>query len=188
MLIQSNRIFKVGTKYDKTPEYYNSRIIQGSLLAISSTSAATKRRANYSHYFSKTAVRNVEFSVQQKIQRFLHILEEHIRTKQPVDLWRGYRCLTSDIIIDYAYQEDFKALSSPNFKHPIIEALSDTLESSAWRVAPYFGRTVAIIESFLFNLPSQILHYVSPPMVSIRKFQEVWSQDFTCAVAQRPVG
>lgn len=109
------RILKVGTTLDRRWHLYSTRPLQGSLIAIPRTAAANQQREAYCQYFSKHAVRGVENLVNRKIGQFIDILAMSAKEHLSIDLSRAYRCLTADIIMFYAYREDFEGLVSPGF-------------------------------------------------------------------------
>lgn len=165
------RIFKVGSVFDKSWEFYSSPVIQGSLVAIPGTAAATKRRDAYNHHFSKLAIRRAEELIQAKISQLIDRFRSIAKENRSVDLTRGYRCLTADIITEYIYQEDFGGLSSKDFRHPIIEALDKLMTSLVWTI--YFRRTFAVLDTIGSLLSDRVLAYLSPQILAIKQFQAV---------------
>ena len=166
-----DRIFKVGTIFDKSWEFYDFRFMRGSVITIPGTPAATKRRELYHHYFSKLAIRRADDMIQKKISLLVDVLRSMAKENRPVNLSRGYRCLTADIITEYAYQEDFGGLNSKEFIHPVIEACDVLMESTNWPT--YFRRTVKLLDTIGNLLPDIALAYLSPQLLAVREFQRV---------------
>lgn len=106
-----------------------------------------------------------------RIHRFIDILAESMRERKPVDLSRGFRCLTADLIISYAYGQEFGGLNSKNFKHPVIEAADDLMTSTQW--ATYFRRTFAVIDIMVGMLPDRVLKHLAPQLLAVRRFESV---------------
>ncbi|MCJ1422885.1 hypothetical protein MMC29_000765 [Sticta canariensis] len=164
-----HKIFKVGTPFDKRRESYSSPAIKGSLVAILGTAAAIKRRDAYNHHFSKLAIRRAEGLIQAKISQLVDRFRSIAKENRPVDLTRGYRCLTADIITEYIYQEDFGGLSSKDFRHPLIEACDTLFKGSTWSV--YFRRTFAVLDRIGSLLSDRTLAFLSPSVSAIKQFQ-----------------
>ena len=168
-----DRVFKVGTVFYKSWEFYYSRPMRRSLLAIPGTPAANKRRELYTHYFSKLAIRRANDLIQTKLSLLVDVFRSMAKENRPVNLSRGYRCLTADIITEYGYQENFGGLKSKEFTNPVIEACDELMESTRWPV--YFRRTVSLLDTIGSLLPDTALAYFSPQLLAIRGFERVRS-------------
>lgn len=166
-----DRIFKVGTPFDKRWEFYSTPPLRGSLLVIPGTAAAGKRRDAYNHHFSKPAIRRAEDLIQEKVSQFIDVLTSMAKENLQVDLSRGFRCLTADTITKYVYQEDFGGLDSKGFSHPVPPAVEGLLESSKW--ASHFGGTVAVIAKIANHVPDKALAYFAPQLSAVRNFEAV---------------
>ena len=166
-----DRVFKVGTAFDKRWEFYSSPVLKGSLVAIPGTAAALKRRDAHNHHFSKLAIRRAEGLIQAKISQLVDQFRSIAKENRPVDLTLGYRCLTADIITEYIYKEDFGGLSSKDFRHPVIEACDTVITSSVWTV--YFRRTFAVLDRIGSLLSDRALAFLSPQILAIKQYQAV---------------
>ena len=140
-------------------------------MGIPGTPAAVKRRELYHHYFSKTAIRRADALIQEKISLLVDVLGSMAKDNRPVNLSRGYRCLTADIVSEYVYQEEFGGLNSKDFIHPVIEACDQLVESTMWPT--YFRRTFALLDTIASLLPDIALTYLSPQLLAVREFQRV---------------
>ena len=169
--MEEDRIFKVGTTFDKNWEFYDRPSLQGSVVSIPGTAAANKRRDGYNHHFSKLAVRRADELIQAKIYQMMDRFRDTAKENRSVDLTRGYRCLTADVITEYIYQEDFGGLGSKDFKHPVIEACDALMTGSAGSV--YFTRTFAVLERIGSLLSDRALAFLSPPVFAVKQFQAV---------------
>lgn len=121
------------------------------MIAIPGTPAAKERREACNYFFSKAAVRRIEFLVQDK---------EAAENHELVDLSCGFRCLAADIIVDYAYRQDFGGLSAKSFRHLVIDTADDLARVTQW--ATYFRRTFLVLESILGWMPNALLRKLSP--------------------------
>lgn len=77
--------------------------------------------------FSKAAIRGVEFLITKDIARFLAKLRVAAIEKTPVNLTRGFQCLTGDIVMNYAFQENLGGIDAPNFELPLLLAQDNLL-------------------------------------------------------------
>jgi len=174
-----NKIYSVNTEFDKQRELYSASQFQGSLSSIPGTTAAKVRRDAYNQYFSSTAIREAEGLIFEKVQRFANILAagsvysdgrgERGESSWIFDLSRGFRCMTADIIVKYAYGGDFGGLEAKDFEHPVINVVEDLTKNAQW--ASYFRRTFAVIEGVLNVLPDKLLAFFSPEMQAMRDFE-----------------
>ncbi|KAI9855341.1 MAG: hypothetical protein M1813_009799, partial [Trichoglossum hirsutum] len=165
------RIHKVGSNFTKDPEFYANPMIGLSLLCTVDPTEAKKRKDAFHPFFSKTAVRRVEFLCHAKVSQFLNILEEAASNSTVVDMYRGFGCLTADVILDYSYQRDFSALSTKDFKSGIVDAFTDLTTTAQF--GTYFRRCYAVGDWVANQLPKGILAWVSPPMLTVVEFKEV---------------
>ena len=145
--------------------------MRGSLIAIPTTHAARHRKEAYARYFSKIAIQNIEPLIQSKLNRFLKLLREAANSDEYIDLCRGFRCLSAEIIMDYTYKEDFGALNSFRFTHPVIEAAEELISSAPWQT--YFPKTFALLDSVAGMMPDWLLGKLSPQLLAIEEFQRV---------------
>lgn len=166
-----DRIYKVGTPFDKDRRFYNIGPLRGSLVYIPGTAAATKRRDTYSHHFSKSAIRRADDLIQSKISQLVDTFRAMANENQSIDLSRGYRCLTADILNEYVYHEDFGGISSEEFKHPVIEASGELIGSVQW--AKNFVGIFEFFDKVASLIPDRALGYLSPHLLAVREFEAV---------------
>ncbi|KAI9784345.1 MAG: hypothetical protein M1839_002406 [Geoglossum umbratile] len=164
------QIYKVGTEFSKAKEYYDSPLLRGSLLCIRETPEAKKRKDAFNPFFSKAAVRRVEFLSHAKLAQFLGHLKKAAEDSTVVDISRGFRCLTADVIMHYSYQKDFGALDSKDFKCDVIDAFDDLAKTA--QLGTYFKRTFDMMDWLAGLLPKSVLAKIMPPMVTVVEFQE----------------
>ena len=83
----------------------------------------------------------------------------------------GFRCLTADVIVDYAYGEDFGGLRTKNFMHPAIAAGDTLLIYAQWAI--YFRKIFYTLDVFCDWLPDKVLKVLSPQVLAMRNFKLV---------------
>ena len=107
----------------------------------------------------------------RKIQDFISLVLLQSNQGLTIDLSRGYRCLTADLILQYAHHEDLGSLRSPRFVHPLLEAADHLVTSTQW--ATYFRRTFAVVEFLVMLLPNRALKNLSPELLALYEFEKV---------------
>ncbi|KAL8787525.1 MAG: hypothetical protein Q9213_002183 [Squamulea squamosa] len=165
------KIIRVGTDFVKPWKFYNPRAIEGSLLNILDTPTARQRKEAYAHYFSQDAIAKIEPQIHQKVDQFLALLQRATKSHNPVDLSMGFLCLVADVIVDYAYREEFGGMSVEDFTHPLIEAGDSLLVWTQWGL--YFCKFFTTLDVVTDWLPDKLLAWVSLQLMSIRNFQLV---------------
>lgn len=81
------------------------------------------RRKDTMGQLSKQKVELLRPLVTEKLSIFLGHVQQLSEARQPVNILAGWRCLTLDIISDYAFGQCLDALKDPNFKCDMIDTL-----------------------------------------------------------------
>ncbi|KAF3921535.1 hypothetical protein AA313_de0201857 [Arthrobotrys entomopaga] len=164
-----NTIFKVGTKFGKSQRYYDSPTSTGqSLIDLRDFHAVHLRRSALQPYFSKNTVRKLEGLIQSKVDLFLNRLTENLGST--VNLSRGFRCVTADIITTYSYEKCFNALHHPTFSPDWMIAFEDLIHTANLIVT--LPRLVAGIEWLFENVISKNLAMlISPNLAHSKEFE-----------------
>ena len=167
-------IFRVGTDFSKKWDFYNSRVVEGSLLNILDTPSAKPRREAFVRHFSRGAIARFEPRILSRIDSFIKILRVAGRSATPVNLSRAFRCFAADVIMDFAFQEDFGALGVKDFAHPIILASDSLLIFAQWGF--YFRKMFYALERLIESLPNQLLKHVFPSVMGMKNLIDVSTQ------------
>ncbi|KAF3914190.1 hypothetical protein ABW20_dc0100747 [Dactylellina cionopaga] len=162
------RIYKVGTKFPKTAYYYSSPSTKHSLLDLRDFHAVHLRRGALQPYFSKQAVRRLEGLIQNKIDHFLNRLSEIDST---INLSRGFRCLTCDIITTYSYEKCFEAIDHPTFSPSWLLALEDLITTANFTIT--LPRVIVFVKWVFDNLISRnAARKISANIANAMEFEE----------------
>ncbi|KAF3316164.1 hypothetical protein TWF173_002494 [Orbilia oligospora] len=166
-----NQIYKVNTKFSKSSDFYNHPSANESVVETVDIKEAHARRAAFAPYFSKTAVHKLEDLMQSKVTFFLTRIQE-LGTN--INISRGFRCLTVDIITTYSYEESFNALSDPTFSPGWLLGFESLLDTTA--IQNFAPGTVATIEYVLGNfIPRSYVSKISPMVGDVLKFTDTCS-------------
>ncbi|KAK6539376.1 hypothetical protein TWF694_009602 [Orbilia ellipsospora] len=165
-----NTIFKVGTKFAKSQRYYDGPTSTGeSVIDLRDFHGAHLRRSALQPYFSKQTVRKLEGLVQSKVDLFLTRLTEKLGST--INLSRGFRCVTADIITTYSYERCFEALDHPTFSPDWMIAFEDLIRSANLIVT--LPKLVACIDWLFANVISKDLAMmISPNLAHSRDFED----------------
>ncbi len=121
------------------------------------------RRNLFSSYFSRESLRRAEPHIQNLISKFLSILQGAASEDEgkTVNLSMGFRCLTSDVIMNFSFNKPLGALDSGEFEFPLTRALKEAVAISQWSV--YFPSSFRILFQWIDNLPLWVLdRYMKP--------------------------
>ncbi|KAK6501991.1 hypothetical protein TWF481_009809 [Arthrobotrys musiformis] len=166
-----NQIYKVNTKFPKSLDFYNHPSANESIVETVNIKDAHARRAALAPYFSKPAVRKLEDLIQSKVSLFLSRVQE-IGTN--VNITRGFRCLTVDIITSYSYEESFDSLSHPTFTPGWLLGFEQLIETTA--VQNFLPNVFAVMEFVMEKfLPRSLVLTLSPIMGDVLNFKDVCS-------------
>jgi hypothetical protein len=164
------RIFKVGTQFNKANMKSNP-FFTGSLISLTSTAESRKRREFYCGYFSRAAVHRVEFLIQAKLSQFMGSLDSAAAKDRIVNFTFAFRCLTADIVMRYAYQQDFGALKDGALTMPFIETLTHSSDFAQWH--QHFPRLFTLMSEFAVRMPESFQKRYLRPLDAIQMVQAV---------------
>jgi len=97
---------------------------------------------------SKQKVELLHPLVSEKLSIFLGHVQNLSESRKPVNVFRGWRCMTLDIISEFAFGQCLGALGDPNFENDMIETM-DT----------FVGHF-----NYVVRLPSFILELITKPI------------------------
>jgi len=143
----------------------------GSLITLTTLNESRRRRELYSTFFSKAAVRRVEFLVQAKVSQFLESLAIAAAEDRIINFTFAFRCLTADIVMQYAYQEDFGALKDGALTMPFIEMLTHSSDLAQWH--QHFPQVFHLMSVIAFSMPESIKKRFMKPLGAIQMLEAV---------------
>jgi hypothetical protein len=71
-----------------------------------------------------------------------------------IDFHLGFRCLTSDTVMDYCFQQDLNAIAAPAFKDPTVSAMIEGFDMAI--AASYFPNFFNPLVRLLLMLPEHV--------------------------------
>ncbi|KIW93014.1 uncharacterized protein Z519_06863 [Cladophialophora bantiana CBS 173.52] len=126
----------IGTRYACYRDNYNQEAADGFFNVLDPKAAKLWRDA-YQPCFAKAAIIRLEPLIHDRIKKFLSALEAASSTGTVVDLSRGCRSLTSDVVTSYMFADKgFETLDAEGFQSPTLVDLEEFFEFTQW--AMYF--------------------------------------------------
>ena len=105
-----DKINYVGTKYSKSPNFYNALCAPNSSFGTLSNELHRIRRSAMNPMFSRQKVLELEAIVQEKARKVVAHMELGIKTGQPVDLHHNFRAVSIDVASEYAFDRCYDFL------------------------------------------------------------------------------
>jgi hypothetical protein len=110
-----DKIYYVGTKYWKSPEFYGSFGVDESTFGTFSNELHRVRRAALNPRFSRKVVLNLQDIVQSKVQKLCRKVADQLRANKPANIHNGFRAVSVDVITDYAFDNCYNLLDQKGF-------------------------------------------------------------------------
>ncbi|KAF9071654.1 cytochrome P450 [Rhodocollybia butyracea] len=152
-------IYTYGSTLVKDQEFYSSmgaHVPQGSL-SFCDPEAAKQRRGLLQPLFSRRAVMSLEYTIQQKIDQLLAMLNDNYNSSsKTVSMAVAYRALSTDIITSYCFAESSNILESPGLSHPILRGVEGIL-NKLW-----FQRHFPFSMTFVSIVPQTLVLWLLP--------------------------
>lgn len=155
-----------GKRRDKYPYYSGQFGIPDSVFGTPGHDLHRLRRGALNRFFSKASVTQLEPIVHTAIEKLISQLRTHAGSGKPVALNDAFSCMTTDVVMEYAFAKSYDFLGSPSFQpnfHRAIIAGTD--------MGPWFKQFPWLI--FLMNkLPESIVTRMNPEAAIYVRFQE----------------
>lgn len=150
--------------FKKDPAFYSAYVIEGSFFNIHETKNVKPVKDLYAAYFSRSAIQNLEGSIQEKVNKFVTILQKAAALSSPVDLTLAYKCLTADVIMSYCFDKDFRALDAPKFRSKPLEDMEGLFSTATF--VWYWPKLFNYLCRCLAKVPPSILAQIAPPLAA----------------------
>ena len=177
-------MFKAGTKFSKESIFYTGFTpINDGFFSELDTKNALAHKSLYSSYLSRESTRRAEPRIHTFVSKFLGKLQENAWEGEgkTVNLSKGVRCLTLDVILNFTFNEPLGALESPGFDFPMTRALYEALTYGQWVV--YFPGTFQVLFRWIDKLPSWFLEKYMEPLALTKWCISVSDLRWECSIA-----
>lgn len=161
------KIYYVGSKYAKVKSYYESMSCGASGFTTISNEEHRLKRNRLNPFFSKRKVLELEDVVQSNTQKLLNLVAQKFSQNKPMDLHHGYRAVSVDIITDYAFNQCYNLLDSPDIGEKYF-VMWENLGPSMWIFQQW-----PIMLSVANSMPQSIAAAMSGPLKHVFQIQAV---------------
>ncbi|KIK58366.1 hypothetical protein GYMLUDRAFT_246084 [Collybiopsis luxurians FD-317 M1] len=152
-------IYSNGNTLVKEPRLYRGILIHApeSSVALSDVQQSKNRRTLLAPSFSRQAVMKLEYTIQEKVDQLVALLEQYYRSQESGVLPSvAYRSLTTDVITEYCFANSANTLSYPNFAHPIAQEPANAIKR-VW-IQAYFPFVIPLLAS----IPQEFILWLFP--------------------------
>ena len=155
LVTELSRIFKIGSKFEKDPPFYDNPGLEGAFFNDTNRATALPRRSMMAPGFTREAVRRSETRIAQITAKFLDKLNFYARSRKPLNLTRGSMCLFVDGVMNYAFRKPYGALDAEDFKSELLIPVIDFTRMMQWPI--YFPRLFRAVFNATELLPTWAL-------------------------------
>ena len=125
------------------------------------------RRGPLASFFSQTMVSQSQDLIRNKVEILCSRIAAFRGTKQPIDLALAFRCLTTDVVTQYALSKSYGLLDTPGFSPAWFKAVLESGEFAL--VGKHFPWLIPLIQ----RLPSWLITKLNPEMGRFLAYSEV---------------
>lgn len=154
----SDELFSFNAKLDRYPEATKQFGIPDSTLFTVPHELHKSRRAALAPFFSRSTITKLESVIRGKVEKLCERMQTFIESQEPLELALAYRCLTTDVVTEYALGESYHQLDSPDFSVQWFEALRDSGEVAL------LAKHVTWLLPLMNSLPLFIVKMLNPEM------------------------
>ncbi|RDW56886.1 hypothetical protein BP5796_12953 [Coleophoma crateriformis] len=151
-------IHSVGSKYAKATPYYSALGAGYSTFTAGPNEVHKLRRARLDPFFSRRNVIKMEYLVQSRAAKLLHIMSSKFSAGAAVDLHHAFRSISVDVISDYAFGESYSLLDRDDLGREFFE-LTGGIGPTWW----VFQQWPAL-QAFALSLPLSVAKAMSKPL------------------------
>ncbi|KAJ5788009.1 benzoate 4-monooxygenase cytochrome p450 [Penicillium paradoxum] len=178
-----SKIYHVGTKYWKAPEYYRVFGAPAAFFTTVGNRLHSIRRAPLNTFFSRKSVVNLEPLVQQKARVLIARLQNDLdcagdRTCGTVQLHNLFSALSIDVASDYSFHDCYGLLETEGGGHDFSSMVRGVLKSF------WFFMQFETIENLALRLPSWVSSALSPALRRYNTMVEGTRRNVTTVKAQ----
>jgi cytochrome P450 len=109
-----DKIYYVGSKYTKARTYYGALMVPHSTFGAETNGIHKIKRARLNPMFSRRQVLELEDVVQQTVAKVVRLTRAAEAAARPVDLHHMFRGVSVDVISEYAFNQSYALLDSPD--------------------------------------------------------------------------
>ncbi|CZR52405.1 related to cytochrome P450 CYP3/CYP5/CYP6/CYP9 subfamilies [Phialocephala subalpina] len=135
----------IGRRVNKDPHQVRGLQVDKSTIATADHDLHRLRRGILAPHFAKRSIVAIEPMINERIDRLCERLAGASESKEIVDLDSAYAALTTDVVDQYFYGENFDCLGNKNFKFEIRDAILGLIR--CYNLTRFFPSFVAAFKS-----------------------------------------
>lgn len=116
-----DKIYYMGTKYWKSPNFYNALCVPSSTFGTPPNDVHKIRRGALNPMFSRQKVLELESIVQQKASKVCKRMQAGIDRNEPVDLHHAFRAVSVDVVSGFAFDRCYDFLDKDDIGAKFFE-------------------------------------------------------------------
>ena len=167
-----DRIYYMGSKYAKSPNFYNALCVPDSTFGTPPNDIHKIRRGALNPMFSRQKVLELETIVQSKAAKVCRRMQEGVDAGNAVDLHHAFRSVSVDVISDFAFDRCYDFLDQPELgatffqmargigpalwafqQFPSFQAMA--LKTPPW-MAPYLSKPLGYVTGMQMECVRQV--------------------------------
>lgn len=172
-------IYSVGTKYAKSPQFYDGFGIGYSTFSTGPNSVHRVRRARLDPFFSRRNVISLEHIVQSRAEKLTELVSAKLARKEAVDMHHAFRAISVDVITDYAFGESYHLLDTADLGREFFEMVNG-IGPTMWVFQQWPG-----LQKVALSMPSAVAKAMNRSLKHVLNLQEVWQVKLTFPTALR---
>ena len=153
-----DKINYVGTKYWKSPVFYNALNVPLSTFGTPPNDIHKIRRGALNPMFSRQKVLELESIVQQKAAKVCQRMQAGIDEDKPVDLHHAFRAVSVDVISDFAFDNCYDFLDKDDIGATFFQ-MARGIGPAMWAFQQFPS-----LQSLALSMPTWLAPYMSKPL------------------------
>ncbi|KAI0264712.1 cytochrome P450 [Gloeopeniophorella convolvens] len=141
-----NEIYNQKNKWDKDRAVYRAFDMDESSACFLRYDDAKQRRDVLSPLFSRTSILRMQYLVAERIDALCDALAAQYATGRSSNLYLGFRCFATDVLMLFCYAKTLDATAAPAFEADIVVALEGMLP--VLTIGKYSATFVALLRHF----------------------------------------
>lgn len=153
-----DKIHYIGSKYCKSPIFYNALCVPQSSFGTISNEVHKIRRGALNPMFSRQKVLELEGIVQEKAAKVCARMQAGIDQGKPVDLHHAFRAVSVDVISDFAFDRCYNFLDQPDIGATFFQ-MARGIGPALWVFQQF-----PTFQSIALSTPPWMAPYLSKPL------------------------
>jgi cytochrome P450 len=153
-----DKIYYMGTKYWKSPVFYNALCVPNSSFGTPPNEIHKIRRGAMNPMFSRQKVLELESIVQEKAEKVCLRMREGVERDQAVDLHHAFRSVSVDVISEFAFGECYDFLDKDDMGAKFFE-MARGIGPALWAF-----NQMPSFQSLALKTPPWMAPYLSKPL------------------------